>query len=220
MTDDTAIAPIDAIREQIEGMLENAQSLEIRTPAHYEASQQILVRLAGHMKALEKERKAEVEPLNNQVKEINARYKAVAAIADPIEQALRIKGAEFRREQARLAAAQQAKFLEEQRRKQEALEKKATDLEARGKLEQAEAKREQAETMPVPVVAPAIPKVEGVSTRKVWKWEVTDAAQIPPAYYTLDETAISRTVRAQGALAAKTIPGIRVWEEETTVVRS
>lgn len=118
-----------------------------------------------------------------------------------------------REEAARLAREQQAL---EQRVQLEV----AAALEAQGLNAEAEAVVEQAITMPAPVVpvAPTAPKVEGVSYRSTWKHQVVNAALVPREYLVIDEQKIAAVVRAtKGTLQ---IPGVRIYEEQTAVVRS
>jgi hypothetical protein len=75
---------------------------------------------------------------------------------------------------------------------------------------------------PVPVIAPEVvvvpsevPKVQGLSFRTDWKWEVVDVSLIPREYMMVNEVAINGVVRA---LKDKTnIPGIRVYAEQVTL---
>lgn len=100
----------------------------------------------------------------------------------------------------------------------------AAQAECAAKALQEEAKAvAEAETVipeiPVPDVtvgAPA-PKVEGVSTRKVWRWRLVDFAQVPDQYKALDETKVNGVVKALKDGAA--IPGIEVYAEEVIAVR-
>jgi hypothetical protein len=50
-----------------------------------------------------------------------------------------------------------------------------------------------------------------VSTREVWKFEITDAAQIPREYLVVDEARIRKVVQALKGDAK--IPGVRVYPE-------
>ena len=119
-----------------------------------------------------------------------------------------------REEAARLAAEQRR--IDEERRLAEAV-----DLEAAGEMEAA-AKliEEPVVSLPPPVVRSAVPKLAGVSTRDVWRFEVTDLAALVKAVaegrasiglLAANETAIGGMVRSLKGAAA--IPGVRVWEE-------
>lgn len=73
---------------------------------------------------------------------------------------------------------------------------------------------------PVSVSASAVtPRLDGVSTREVWRWEVLDEAAIRPAFLIPNEAAIGALVRSEKAAAAGIVGGIRVWAETSTVVR-
>lgn len=119
--------------------------------------------------------------------------------------------------QAREEAARQARE-EQERQRQIALEEAAT-LEAQGLQAEAEAVVEQAIAMPAPVVpVVSVPKHEGISHRSIWRHEVVDPSRVPREYMCIDEAKIAAVVKAtKGTL---TIPGVRVWEDQITVVRS
>lgn len=115
-----------------------------------------------------------------------------------------------REEERRLQA--EARKLEEERRLAEAVE-----AEQSGDQEQAE------QIIAAPVyVAPVVlaketPKVDGVSFRDVWKFDIIDPDAVPREYLTPDEKKIGGVVRALKG-AAK-IPGVRVYSEKTTAFR-
>ncbi len=65
-----------------------------------------------------------------------------------------------------------------------------------------------------------MPKVSGSYTREVWKFRVKDLDKVPREYLMLDEQAVGALVRAKHKLAEKLIPGIEVWDESRTVIKS
>lgn len=81
------------------------------------------------------------------------------------------------------------------------------------------AKAAAAKPITAPTLAPvqAGPKVAGVSTRTVHKWEVTDKQALPWAFLMPNEKAIAEAVREHKMLTQ--IPGVRVWEEQEVSVR-
>jgi hypothetical protein len=60
------------------------------------------------------------------------------------------------------------------------------------------------------------PKVDGISSRDAWKFEVTNAAIVPREYLSVDEKKIGKVVAALKEFTS--IPGIRVYSE-TVIVR-
>lgn len=61
---------------------------------------------------------------------------------------------------------------------------------------------------------------KGVVTSRHYRFEVVDETQIPREYLTPDLRAIQKIVDKQGALAAESIPGIRVTEYTQVRVRA
>jgi invasion protein IalB len=109
-----------------------------------------------------------------------------------------------REEEARLR--EQAQKEEEERRLREAQE-----LERQGENQAAEALVSAPVIAPTVVVAKQVPKVEGVSTRSVWRFRIVNEAAVPREYMTVDEKKIGGVVRSLGNKA--NIPGVEVYEE-------
>lgn len=55
-----------------------------------------------------------------------------------------------------------------------------------------------------------------VHLRKQWKWEVTEQMDIPRTYLVVDVVAVNKAVSA----GIRDIPGFRIFEQETAVVRA
>ena len=128
--------------------------------------------------------------------------------------------AEAAAKQKRQAEEAKARKLEEEGRAEEAeAKRKAAADREEAQLRKADEKREAAAHVPVvPVIQPEQPKISGISSRQVWRFEITDIRQLPPEYLQADEKAIGGVVRA---LKDKTnIPGVRVCCEETIAARS
>jgi uncharacterized membrane protein YqiK len=138
-------------------------------------------------------------------------------------------------ERARLAeeaAAEQARADTEARLLREKAEaaKVAGDAEAAARLtSQASARMEESavtaqvleqtsQLMSAPTSTRAAPKVSGISTRKVWTFEITDPMLVPREFLVIDETKIGGVVRA--LKEATTIPGVRVFQKDELASRS
>lgn len=131
-----------------------------------------------------------------------AREKAEAA-ALAARQKAEAEAAELRRKAEAEAAAGRAEAAA------------ALAAKAEQKIERAEDKAATLDATAAAIVAPIItrapPKVAGLASREVWKFQITDPAAIPREYLTIDEQKIGRVVRA---LQAETsIPGVRVYSE-------
>lgn len=133
---------------------------------------------------------------------------------------VRKKMTDYKAEERRQREAEEARLrAEAQKQAEEERLAEAERLEAEGRKAQADAVLE-APIVAAPVVLPTqAPKTEGVSTRQVWKFRITDAAMIPRQWLIPDEKAIGAVVRAQGAGAIGTIPGVEVYSEDSVAVK-
>jgi hypothetical protein len=134
----------------------------------------------------------------------------------------------------RLAAEAETKRVNEERRKQaeEEAEKQRKEREKEIKAQQKageigvreaarlkkEAEQEAAAVVaatPTVTVAPNIPKVSGVPSRRNWRFRVIDAAKIPRAWLCPDEMKIGQAVRAakNKQTIEALIPGIEAFED-------
>lgn len=116
-------------------------------------------------------------------------------------------------ERRRLAAARQDTAAVTEARTDQ-IWREVDALEAAGYREEASALATELVMSPLAVVlTPAPVKARGLATREIWKYEVVNATQVPPEYWTIDHQKLGAVVRAvKGSVA---IPGVRVWTERT-----
>lgn len=130
------------------------------------------------------------------------------------EAALAAQDAEAERRAAeQLEAQQRREQVEQERLHQERLDAEA---EQRERSARADTLEQRAATV---TAAPTIhaPKVKGVSTRQVWRFEIVDASKVPDQYKIIDEKSIGGVVRS---LKERTnIPGVRVYPEDVVSAR-
>lgn len=159
----------------------------------------------------------------------HAAWKAMIALRDkydkPLEQAemkLKQVSAKFLQDQERARLAEQQR-LEALARAEEEKKRKAEVRALKKSGDTAAATSLAAAPLPPVIVAPpvAVPKVEGVQTRKTYCFEVLDAALVPREYLMVDEQKIRRYLNAMGEAAiAKGIPGCRLWVGTSLAVRA
>lgn len=116
-----------------------------------------------------------------------------------------------RQEELRKAEAKARQKAEEERKKAIAEAKERGDREAVKALKEAPI-IPQVDPSKLKVEAP--PKIEGVSVRMTWDWEIVDEAKIPRAFLKVDDAKIGKTVRALGKNHG--IGGITVFEKAVT----
>ena len=94
----------------------------------------------------------------------------------------------------------------------------AVDAESHGaSTEEVATILEEKRPLPSIIAAPTFQRQSGVSTRKTWKWRITDEKKIPHEYFKVDDAKISSLVRAMGSKWS--IPGIEVYEDTSITVR-
>jgi actin-related protein len=136
-----------------------------------------------------------------------------------------------RQEQLRLEREERERVEAERRRRQKEEEdrrlEEAARAEQRGDASAARKLIEEPVVVtapaPRPVFAPpalitAPPKVEGVSFREEWTYEVVNAELIPREYLAVDDKKLAGVVRAMRGSCR--IPGVRVFSRTVTSARS
>lgn len=178
-----------------EGVLQLVQRINIETQADYTGAAEALQDVKGKQKELETLRKEIVEPLNKSVKLINALF------SKPLE---RLQAAE-RTIKAALLGYQERAQAREQAKLQAAVAASHAGNRAEAVALIASAAAEDT-------------KVVGISTRDVYRFEITDATLIPREYLMIDESKIGAVVR--GTKGTVAIPGVKVICEKSMTARA
>lgn len=181
------------------------------------------------LRAVNAQAKAAAAPFETAEREIKSRMVEYSNEQDRIRREEQRKAEEAARRERDRLAERQRKAEAESREKAEALRRQAEEAEAAGRAaeaaklaakaekveERAAEKVEDLQLREAMVVAPVIeceaPKVAGIATREVWRFEVTDPALVPREYLVVDEAKIGKVVRALKGDTA--IAGVRVYSE-------
>ena len=160
--------------------------------------------LASHREAIA-QRDKHLNPLKQAEAEIKNRISGYLA---ECERKRRDEELRLQREAEEKAAKERAK-----------LEAKAEKALEQGKNEKAEELLEKAENVEAvtPVVMPTVQKVNGISTRKTWRAEVTDFKALPDEYKIADQRLLDSIARA--TRGQKQIPGVEMISEDIVAVR-
>lgn len=194
--------------EEIDRMVSQAAALQVAG----EEDNNVAVMMAGTAKKLnrklEEVRKEYVKAPNEYVKSVNALAKAYQDRLTVIESGLKKK-----------ISAYQVKVELERRKQEEADRKAREELQAKVNAEAAALNVEA--PVIAPAVAPELPKVTRTeagtaSQRKEWRFEVIDETQVPREYLMVDHAKIRQAVKA----GVREIPGVNIFEESITVIRS
>lgn len=156
--------------------------------------------IARLKKAIEEKRKEYVGPINEHLKSVNDAFKNFAEPLNQADSITRQKILDYRKEQERIRR-------EQERINQLRMEAARAEMELKGEL------TESVKVVEVAPEAPAHYRTESGTLGKfmVRKWELVDFNLVPGEYKMLNEVLIGKLVRS----GLKTIPGIRIYEEET-----
>lgn len=207
------------IQERTMEMVETAGAVEIRDDVQHKDAGEFLKSIVAVKREVVK---TFADP---KMKSYEAWKSIVAAEKrhkDPLDKAERIikgKMGAYAQEIENRRREEQRKREEEARRvAEEARIREAEELEKQGRTEEAE----QVISEDVPTVVPPAPedntKIENVSYRESWQYEITDPRAIPREYLMVDTKKIGQVVRAMKG--ETNIPGIKVFCTTTTAVRS
>lgn len=171
-------------------------ALSISNAAEYLQAGQGLVEIKSRWKAVEEKRTSLVKPLNDVVKNINAMFKPVLDQWDTTMDVVKRAMHDY---QVREADAQR-----------KALEAAAAMAQQGQTGQEFHALVAQGSAMPA--------KLQGITSRVIWRWKVTDAALVPREYLCVDASKLDAVVKE--AKEGVKIPGIEVYREEVMAVRT
>lgn len=207
------------IKESSPLIVQEAQSLVVSNAQEYSFAGEILKKIKAFRSKIT-ERFAEPKRKAHEAhKAITAMEKGFLDGPAEAERIVSTKMNQWRIEEDRKARLEEQRILEERRKAAEAERKAQADaLRKDGDKVAAREVLKAPIVVEAPVVQPVIPKVEGLTTRKTWKYRIVDASLIPREYMAIDETKISGVVRA--FKGDTKIPGVEVYEETSVVGRA
>ena len=192
-----------------------AAHYEVATAEAYREAAQDLQRVKAAAKKLEAARDGCVRPLNERVREINAFFRSPADQLATVEKTIKRAMAAYADEQERIRREEQRKADEAARKERERLAAQAVKAVEKGRDEKALELQERADAVVAPVVQREAPKVAGVATREVWRFEIERPELVPREMCVPDEKRIRAVVQA--LKGESRIAGVRVWKETTVV---
>lgn len=213
----TGIAPsptaIAAIEARNQPLIEWAQSLVIDSTETLEAAEVKIVTIIEAEKQVEAEFRPGIAAANNAhvvgLAQLN-KYKKPLGAARVIAKG---KTATYRADQERARRVEEERLRAEARQQEEERQlAEAARLEAGGKREEADAVIEQPVETPPIVLAPTVPKAQGVTYRVVWKARVIDKNRMPYAYLEPNLVALGQLARSLRGQAR--VPGVEFYSEK------
>jgi hypothetical protein len=229
LLDEPQLAKLEMMAREVRSISMEMARTPIENDTEEGRAAEFLARGTAAMRELDALRRSRVDPLNAEVKAVNALFKVVT---DPADQ-LFGKGGVLERlllAYRQVKRARIAREQEEQRRRQE----EAARAEAKALAEAEKAKTEKARAkaladaeaaskaqavalldMPREMTRGVKTDSGSVSSRERWGFSIVDPAAVPRQYLMPDEKAI----RAAVAAGVRTIPGVSIELEEALTRR-
>lgn len=211
----TASAPARQLLERYSNY--SAATYVVQTQTDYDLAVMDMRGLKGEADRLEAARTAITQPMNNELRVINAAFKEVSGAVGDMLEIIRRKAAQWVTEQKRQAEEAARKAQEAAAKRQAKLEEQAAAARAEGKDARADILEERAAHVVSTPTPPAPVKAAGISQRVNWNCEIENYNLVPREYWTVDMSKIRAVVKA--LKGAHGIPGVRAWPEETLAVR-
>jgi hypothetical protein len=174
-------------------IMREAKEMVVRDKASLTTAIDFLGRIATAKKEVDSRRRFFVDPLNQQVKNINDLFRSYSAPLVEADRIVRNKVLAYQAEEARRVAEQQQKALEEA------------------------SKHASEEFVPIIVEEPEKTVRSGAgsaTTRRVWTFKIVDPSKVPDEYKVIDEKKIAAVVKA----GVRNIPGVEIYLTSSLVV--
>jgi hypothetical protein len=206
---DRAKLAFEPYRLKIAAMQEAATALEITADEGEKAAVDSAAQAKRLTNALEDERKRVIKDADAFVRGVNGFCRTFRQPLDEVVNTLRSKIATF----------QFQKELE-RRKVEKAMQEEAARLQAKLEVEAKEAGVEPPPVMPVPAPRPdSMTRCESgasASIRTAWTGEIQDPEAVPREFCSPDQQKINAAVKS----GIRAIPGVRIYERPTTILRS
>jgi hypothetical protein len=213
---------VQEIQASIPRLVAQAQDLEIVDNDDYLTSGTLLDLVLDRQKKITDFFEEPAKQANNVHKFITSLRATLLTPLQQVEELMKGRRRDFRTKQERkrrLKEEEERKLAKEQA-EQEAI-REAAQLEEIGETEAANTIIERAASAPPPpvVVPSTIPKEQGKSVRKVYKFRITNAKLIKREFLMPDESNIGSIVSRLGPDAASIVGGIEVYPDEIETIR-
>lgn len=218
---------VGEVSDAVVSVVTAAQSIQVRTAAEAEHATEFLARLAREKRQAEEARKFLVKPLNDHVKAINERFRPTAQMLERADGMVRGKVLDYRREQERLRAEEEARLeaerrererlAEEQRRREEAAARAAREAAAR-EAAAAEAQAREAARRRQEELARERSQLEqqvaNADPEKLTRWAILNDDRGAAARDELERRRVAREAQEAAAAARQREDEARHAEEE------
>ena len=203
----------DAVH-QAETALEVVGNYEIANGEAYLQAAEDLKEIKGRVNTLTKQRKKLTGPLDESKAAIMDFFRGPLDCLARAEEAIKAEIGNYNRREDEKRRQIQAQHDATQKKEAERLARRAAKAEEKGNEEKAAELQQRSDLARAAVITtPApLPKVKGLSTKKIWRWRVTDKSLIPLEYMVTNDTLLGSLSRStKGAVP---VPGIEFYSED------
>lgn len=201
---------------------EKARSIEIKDNETFVRAGELLKAIKDIRREIDETFDSVIKKAHEAHKEAVAKKKKAEAPLLEAEGVIKPRIAGYLAEQERIRQAEERALREEARiREQEARLAEAVHLESVGETEAADAVLDEPIATPPIELPKTTPKIEGISSRKAWKYRVKNPLNVKREYLILDEKKIGALVRQLGPQAEAIIGkgSIEIYEERIIASR-
>jgi len=199
--------------------------IEAQAEGLYICDNQSLAKSADFLRTIKTRQKSVTELFGPAVKAAHLAHKEFKALENDLieplkwsENKVKAKIANYTAEEERKRVAEEQRIREAARvREDEERLRLAEELEKRGESIAAEEVISHPSEAPMPVLTSSVVKTEGVSMRKVWKYEILDKSMIPREWLIPNTVALASHARSMKDAAR--IAGVRFYSEDTVAAR-
>jgi hypothetical protein len=220
-----------AVESEALAVVSEARQLTVTNPEEYKTAAAELRTIAQHVQRIRDWFKPLKESAHRAHQELCQREKQALDELITVERWLKQQLGTYAQREEQPRIAEQNRLQAERDAEARAIAQKqaedaqmslAEELHAAGDTEGAEAVLCQdvqpSPTFVAPVILPkAVPQVEGIGGRTVWKFRITDPTKVPREYLMVDEAKIGGVVRAMKDMTR--IAGVEVYPEQVVSAR-
>lgn len=199
---------------EVDVILQDANILTVENTETYSAAGEFLKRIKGKMKALNDQRLELTRPIDATKKAIKKLFDKPLLVLEEIESKIKSSLIDYDKKQEEIRRAEEARLAALQKKEADRLARRAAKAAEKGQEEKAEQLQQEAQQAEAfkPMVPENTTKVAGIQKKKVWKFRILNARDIPRDYLIPNEKMLGDVARAtKGTL---NIPGIEFYSED------
>jgi len=194
-------------------VLNDCKNIVISDQLQYEWAGNFLKDIKNRASRIETERKKITRGIDAVKKSVMDLFRPATDNYNAAENTLKKAILVYQDEQEKIRRDNEAKLQHEAEKKRQDALKKADEFKEKGNDKKAHDWLNKANDIVTPTLGSRVEDVEGIATKKIWKFRVINKDLVPRQYLIVDEKAMGIVVR--GLKDNTVIPGIEVYFEKS-----